>query len=303
MYIINPHRFGVATIYDDATSVWSFRKVFNWSKAVIKIKRVSDSASAFVFFDGAAASDLITLNSFISTSSDTSPDTSPTVTLSTFIGSNDAVLLGWYGMTPDNTINTDFIFNSLGGASFITAGVIITDNSLPAADFDGSGDDMIANNGSGVPELATGNEYTIFCVSANDTSAGIGAVVCTSNSSGNRLVIFNDRRASPKRVSLIATGSGTFAADLLAQQNSSAARLLTVTVDTGLKMTSYFDGTSQTNVTYAGTYTNDTFRVGAQQGGATQLNGRVQEIVIFPTDKTSDLTALHNDINSYYSIF
>ncbi len=41
---------------------------------------------------------------------------------------------------------------------------------------------------------------------------------------------------------------------------------------------------------------------GANHAANFPLNGTIQEIIIFPSDKTSELTALHNDIDTYYSI-
>ena len=66
--------------------------------------------------------------------------------------------------------------------------------------------------------------------------------------------------------------------------------------------TSYYNGDLQTFNTWSGTYANTVFRIGAQISINHPLNGTIQSLIVFPSDKTSDLTALHADIDTYYSI-
>ena len=39
------------SIYDDATVIYSLRNYFEWTYAILKIRRSSDDAVKFVFFD------------------------------------------------------------------------------------------------------------------------------------------------------------------------------------------------------------------------------------------------------------
>ena len=48
---------------------------------------------------------------------------------------------------------------------------------------------------------------------------------------------------------------------------------------------------------------NDRLTLGYRSSTVNVLDGTIQEIIIFPTDKTTDLPDLHTDINSYYSIY
>jgi len=44
-------------------------------------------------------------------------------------------------------------------------------------------------------------------------------------------------------------------------------------------------------------------QIGTQLTNSVNLEGTIQEITIFPSDKTTDLTELHTDINDYYFVY
>jgi hypothetical protein len=282
-----------------AVLAYSLRKFFGWSNAVLKIRRSSDNATAYLFFDGASSSNLITTSSYISTSSNTTPDT---ITLATWISANDGFVEEWIPQTPDNTINTNLIAVQIARANqfkVISSGVIITKGALPALQGD-MGDWLKAPNGIAV--LDAGNEFTVAVVVAKTGSNSVGSVWCTADSTNIRLVVFADQRTN-KRAGFIQTASGTYGADMSSQQNNINQRILTITADSSKKLSSYFNGTSQTNVTYVNSYVNDAFRIGSQHSNVTILNGYVQEIQVFSEDETSNLSIIHSNINTYYSIY
>ncbi len=89
------------------------------------------------------------------------------------------------------------------------------------------------------------------------------------------------------------------------QRNTERVRLQFVIVDGGLsEMSGYLGDILQDNGTYPTTapYTNNILRIGARFNNLHFLDGTVQSIIIFPSDKTADLTVLHSDIETYYSI-
>ena len=172
------------------------------------------------------------------------------------------------------------------------------DNSLPALDFDGT-DQLLSASGKFIPGLDPGENFTVLTVSSSDNN--IGSVFCNSDSAF-RFVIFNDKRTN-KRNGFIQTASGTFAADNIAQHNTADVKLLSNIVDDAYLIESYHNGTVQTNDTYFGSFSNDRIRIGVQHGGNTKINGRIQEIRIFLSDESSNMTTHHSDINTYYSIY
>lgn len=278
---------------------YSLRKFFGWSNAVLKIRRSSDNATAYLFFDGASSSDLITTSSYISTTSNTTPDTT---TFGTWISTNDGFVEEWIAQTPKDIIDNDLITiqtTTSEQPKIVSAGVIVTDNSLPALDFDGT-DQLLSTSGKFIPGLDPGENFTVLTVSSSDIN--IGSVFCNSDSSNFRFVIFNDKRVN-KRNGFIQTASGTFAADNIAQHNTADVKLLSNIVDDAYLIESYHNGTVQTNDTYSGSFNNDRIRIGVQHGGNTKINGRIQEIWIFLSDESSNMTTHHSDINTYYSIY
>ncbi len=298
-FLLNPYRYA-ENLYATVQVVYSLRKFNNWSNAVLQLRRSSDDATAYVFFNGSSPSNLITLNGYISTSSITTPDTSPNVTLSTWIGSDDGFVSQWVGQLPDNITDSGLIpAQGTNGSQpqFISSGTIITKNSLPAIDFTSTTKFLTE---SANPTLASGNTFTVFSVSHSNSTADAQVVWSTAGADGSNLTIYNDRR-SVKRL-LIWFTTVSFVADLTSQVDSDNQRLLTGLV-TSSENKSYYNGTLQNTTSWSGTYTNSAFKIGIRSTASNPLDGTVQEIIIFASDKTSDLTDIHADINDYYSIY
>jgi len=304
-FIIDPYRYAAGYDYGNGTydMYYSLRKLIDWSNAVLKIRRTSDNATAYVFFDGAVAYNTITLNSYISTSSNTTPSTT---TLTTWVSTDDGYVEEWYSQNPADTI-ADYVNTTTTTLQpqFISGGAIITasSNSLPTIDFLSSTRRL---TGTGSASLADAADSTITSVSGNSATAQIGSIICNSNTSSNRFVMFNDTRTTggAYRVGLIQTADGTFTCDLLSANGSTDQRALTAIHDgTNKELTGYLDGVYQDAVTWTNSTTNNLVRIGVQQSDLTPLSGNIQEVLIFnDIISGSDLTTLHNDIINYYGI-
>ncbi len=300
--IQNPYRFGGVKLYDDASVIYTLRRpaMSNlWTNAVAKIRRTSDNQTAFVFIDGSSIDDTISLSSLISTSSNTTPSAT---TLGTWVGANDAFVEEWIGITPNNTIDNDKTAIQTTTASqpqLISSGAIILKNSKPAIDFLSDTRYLQAVTNT---DLDHGNDITILSVSNNNVLASIGAIMSTTISVSERLVMFNDNRTT-KRITRVINSGFNADSDYLLQQNTVNQKLLSSVVLGGSKsVTSFFNGAEQVTDTWQFIYFNDTLQIGVNQTSLSGLNGTIQEIPIFPSDKTADLTDLHNDIDAYYSI-
>jgi hypothetical protein len=297
---------GVSPIYDGVSTMYSLRRpamTTLWTNAVLKIRRSSDNATAFVFFDGADINDTLSTSSFISTSSNTTPSAT---TLGTWLGSNDAFVETWFGITDNNTIDTGkrAIQTTTGKQpKFANSGVIATKNGNPAIDFLS---DLRYLTTNALTALNSGNSFTVISVSALSTLDTVG-VVCSNSinttSNDSRFIHLNDNRTQ-KALSVLRNTSGAqYNADLLAQQNTLSQKLLTSVMNYPSALTSYYNGTIQDYLAVTGSWVNNTFTIGVQRNEATQLNGTMQELIIFPSDKTSDLATLHTEMNAYYSIY
>ena len=94
-------------VYDDVSAMYTLRRpdmTILWTTAAIRLTRSSDGQTAYVFFDGDEVDDTITLNSKINTVTNTVPTA---VSLGTWLGSDDATVRNWYGITPDNSVDAD----------------------------------------------------------------------------------------------------------------------------------------------------------------------------------------------------
>ena len=149
---------------------------------------------------------------------------------------------------------------------------------------------------------ANGNDFTILTVSNSVTSANT-CILCTNNSdspNNHRFQIVNDRRTNKQQVSIVGT-SGSINQLTLVQQDH-ADQKMSATVVTATEVSGYYNGTFQTTETLSGVYANVALQIGVSRTTKIGLKGTIQEIPIFPSDKTSDLTELHSDIDTYYSI-
>lgn len=301
MIYIDSYRFGSSGYaFPNLAFGFSLRKLKSWGNAVLKIKRSSDNAEAYVFFDGASAQSTITTSSYISTTSATTPDTT---TLATWVGSDNATVTKWIAQLPSGVYDSAY---EIGGASnlpdFISSGSIINENALPTVDFTSTLKTLV--NASGFSEMDDGNDFTIATVSTNDASANVGTIINTSNTGTNRFLIQHDRRTTGGNyiLSAIITTGGTYRADLTTADGTATQRSYIVTADgTSKEMKGYRDGTLNDTVTWTSTYDNGYVRVGSNKSNATPLNGNIQEILVF-TDKKAggDITDLDDNIRTYY---
>ena len=292
---------GSASLYDNASVVYSLRRpdmATKWTNAVLKIRRSNDDATAFVFFDGSAVGDTITLTSKINTVSNTTPD--PVRELGIWVGANDAFVEQWIGITPNNTIDGNKVASQTTTTlqpRFINTGVVGLKNGKAQINFSAVvNSTLIASVNT---DLNSGNSATILNVSSSQAGNLTGTVLGTTNITGG-LSVFNDTTTNVRNTFLVATENGN--ANNLVRHNDTDQRLQSAIV-LASSITSYYNGDFQMTDAWAGTYNNDSIRMGTRFGTTSRFIGLIQEIIIFPSDKTADLTALHADINAYYGIY
>lgn len=302
-FLINPYAFGGSTFWDDSLVVYSLRRpdmAVLWTNAVAKIRRDSDNATAFLFFDGSDADDTISTSSLISTTSQTTPDAT---TLATWLGSNDFYYEEWFGITANNVVDSGkklIQTTTTRQPKGATSGAIITKNSLPTVDF------LTDLRNMKIPTsysaLDSTEEFTVISVSHSDASAANGLVWTTSSLSTSYIIMLNDRRALKKAINQL-NGGVQISTELTAQVNSANQRILTAVHD-GTNNILYYNSTLQNTVAHtSAAYNNDAFRVGSLLAtSGLFLNGSIQEVIVYASDKTSELSLIHSDIDTYYSI-
>lgn len=293
----------IPILYDDVSIMYTLRRpsmTTLWTNAVAKIRRTSDNQTAFLFIDGSSIDDTISLSSLISTSSNTTPSAT---TLGTWVGANDGFVEEWIGITPDNTIDSDktaIQTTTTLQPQLISSGAIILENGSLALDFLGDVRYFLAPANT---DLDEGKTFTFLTVS-NNLDNNSARVVFSAGTGGDRLTLNVDSRTQKNIVQVI-TGATNAIADYINREQTINQRLLSGVVDGVNKdATPYFQGVIQlASSAWTGAYTNPNFYIGDRLGPvSSNLNGTLQEIIIFPSDKTADLTDLHNDIDTYYSI-
>jgi len=294
-----------APLYNNVSVIYTLRTPVMttlWSNSILKLRRSSDNQTAFVFIDGSGVNDTITLSSLISTSSNTTPSAT---LLSAWIGSNDGFVEEWLGITTNNLIDNNKVAKETTASSqpqFISSGVIITKNGLPAIDFLSSTRTLDAEPNA---DLDSGETFTILTVSAVDAIGTRGYIMSTNNGTiptSSRLSIANDRTSGLVIINIRNDSLVNNILLTLSLNDTGNQKLITVIV----KPTSfdgYLNGAIQEDSrAWTGSYLNVKLRIGSQHGGNTPLDGTIQEIIMFPSNKTDDLITLNSDIDTYYSI-
>lgn len=281
--------------FSSARVIYSLRNLTEWTNAVVKIRRTSDNATAYVFFDG----NEITLNSLISTTSNTTPSA---ITLNSWLTTSSAFLEEWISQNSNNLINANDVLSNtviseqpqfMSGGSFI---LVNGKNSLLFAT------KQIFRVGGGLTEINSGNVFSIYSVIRNSNTETIGGYMGSISATfGFRLGFFSDR-TNGKLHTRFLTPDSTFDTNLLTQQNDSNQRILSTIVKTGKVVDSYFNNTLQESLTFTNNYINDALLIGGERTNS-KITGNIQEIIIFGSDKTFEKDDIHTDINNYYTIY
>jgi len=272
-----------------------------WDKAVLRLRRSSDNDQKYVFFDG---------NGKISLSSATGSISSlpSATTLGTWVGVNDAHISLWIGITNNNIVNVNKTAGQ-GSVSlqpqFISSGGIITKNGEPTVDFLTGGKYLTANQNT---DLDSGSNYTVLSVvnsiDSNTNGAFLGTVNVHVPNPNSWVAMYCDRTSAKLMFDYINQDVTVYRNLKINQTNTSNQQLLTNILN-NKNMYSYYNGVFQNSLLATGTYRNESLQIGDRWigSGGTGLRGTIQEIIIFPSNKTLDLTELNTDINDYYNIY
>lgn len=271
----------IPSVFVDAIGFYSLRQMEGYNGSAIRIRRNSDNAELDIGFSSGA------LNQS---------------QLTTFIGSDDAFVTIWYDQTGNgnNLIQTNNVYQP----KIATAGTIIVgDNGLPIIDFLPAGDGIHLEtptgflNGStsfsifGIWDIITSSNDGVFAP-ATVTSQGLEilSVSVISRPSFLRIngVIRNDNAGAGYQMwdsgVLSLTSVLGDATSVSARKNGAA---ISLTDSSGIAPLNF-------NGKYAlGLY----FNVG------NAMSGSVQELAVFDTNQTANLSDIEDDINTFYTIY
>ena len=264
--------------YTNAAVAYSLRKLRTaYTGNAIRVRRSSDNAEQDF--------------GFVSNVLDTA-------SLLTFCGAGSGFVTTWYDQSGNGLNST--MSTAAQQPRIVNAGVLDVKNLKAGFRFDGTDDYL---NRTAITALNSGNTYSIFSVAANETTGVLGDILNTHNGS-QRLLMAVDTRTTGGlyRIATITNTSNiTYATNLASPDGTANQRLQTVVVN-GFNIAGWKDGVVGSTDTYTGTYNNNRFDIGTFF--ATRfLKGYIQELIICPTNQSTNRTAIETDINTFYTIY
>lgn len=266
--------------------------------SLMTIRRSSDNSLTNLLLGDNG--DFITLSNLVSAGG----------TLGTWVGANDAFIRGW-GAQEESGLNLFVVDNTTASTQpqIISSGVINTKNGNPAADFD-VGVGVHLELPGGISSLALSNDFSIMTVSnSNSTGASadqMGILHTGAALDGSMTMSRISDAADSVMLRLRNTVPTNFIGFMSGFRNVTDQVLHTIINDgTGSLIDSFDNGSSGTqNLAYSGTFNNDRFGIGRGRADASNndLDGNIQEIVIYASDKSASRVAIETEISSTFSI-
>jgi len=260
---------GILDDYPNAEAAYSLRALNSaYTSSAIRVRRSSDNAERDIglLYDG-------------------SLDTS---SLLSFVGAGDGFVTIWYDQSGEGNDAAQ------GSASkqpkIVSSGVVITENGEPSVEFNGT-TDYIQN------ELSVGATVTAFAVSKIVSEPDYNFIY-DSFGTNSRLRLglwFTQEYFADNGDGLIveATTASDGNQHLFFAKHSNSEVSISVDQDT-------LQTTSTTNFSQNSEHWN----IGARNDGADHfLDGTIQELIIYPSDETSNRVGIETNINNHYTIY
>jgi hypothetical protein len=265
--------------YPNAAVAYSLRKLRTaYSGSSIRVRRSSDNAEQNIGF----------VNNVLDTAS-----------LLTFCGAGNGLVTTWYDQS-GNGLNS-IMSTAIQQPRIVNAGVLDVKNLKAGLRFDGSNDYLTR---TALTSLNSGNNYSIFSVAANQTT-GIFADILATNDISPRLNLAIDTRTTggAYRIAIIEnTSAQGYTTNLASPDGTANQRLQTVVVN-GFNLAGWKNGIAGSTTIFTGSYSNLRFDIGAYLGPPRHLNGYIQELIIYPTDQSTNRTGIETNINTFYTIY
>jgi hypothetical protein len=251
--------------YTGAAAAYSVRKLDkDYTGYCMKVREDSGDTEADIGFDGSGDLD--------------------TAAIATHCGSANGYVVTWY----DQSGNTNNATQSTSGnqPQIYNGTAVITENGKPALEFDGASTYVTTADFT-----AESQPFYFSFVTAPDGTNLSRFLDTNGTVTNNRVVISLNGSSYEMTAGNTITGGTT----------TTTQQLLTADFDTTSSFF-YKDG-AQIISGNAGTRNIDSIRIGANKSGAQVLDGRMQEVVFYNSDQSSNRTGIETDINDYFSIY
>ena len=210
-----------------------------------------------------------------------------TVSLAAFCGANNGFVSKWYDQSGNTNDAAQTATGSMPKIYDGTTGVV-TENGRPAVDFDGT-DDFFESSTFSISDGSLAAVFVLradsngtYCHSQNGTVRGAYGV-------GDHFFIHVGTTPNTTRTNL---GGPTGQALIGWRVNDGTTDL-------------YENGTSVASETYTGSVTTGTTGLDLMQrsNNGSRINGTMQELIYYGTNKGSDMPNIQSAINDYYQIY
>jgi hypothetical protein len=288
--------------YPNAAAAYSLRKLRTaYTGSAIRVRRSNDNSEQDIGFT--AGGDL------------------DTASLKTFVGANNGFVTTWYNQGDSASLN----FTQSTAASqprIINAGTIDIKNGYPSIFFDGSNDFMdVASSTATYSFLHKTGQKALFIVTQQGTASNpnIAHLILNNNAGSVNNAgygLYYDDRASVSRNNAIVCQVGvTNSANVVIDYfTPNQLNLLTNLLDNNnstasLRNSLYYNGANliQLNTNTSSPSTGNALnnmRMGRQSNATTfSMLGYMSEIIIYPSDQSSNRTGIETNINSYYGVY
>ncbi len=227
-----------------------------------------------------------------------------TVALDAYGGSNDVFVVTWYDQSGNSNDATQISSGNRPKIYDATTGVI-TENGKPVVEFDGSSNyfsfNSLASDFTGINK-----PLSSFSVSKS-ASTSLRTLFSFGSSSSNNSIRWYGTSPSANNKCAFQERDDNYSANVYIEGGlMSDQNLGTVITNGDNNRTIYIDGTlGANNTSDLDTITLDRFSIGALNRSSVShyFNGIAQEIIIYPSDKSTDRTGIEDNINTFYEIY
>jgi hypothetical protein len=254
-------------IYPGAAAAYSLRKLRTaYNGSAIRVRRSNDNAETDI--------------GFVNNELDT-------VSLNTFVGANSGFITTWYDQS-GNGINATQS-TSANQPRIVLSGVIETQLLKPAIKFTNS-------NGNGfTTTLSLNNPFSMISVLSQDITATLASTRIIQSSTNNSLI-------SLKRPDNLSIYTNATVISNFTSQISNQSYLISFLRQTTTSYV-YQNGASISNSSTSSENWGTVTIGGVGLFSGEPFLGKISELVIYGSNKNSDIPGIHGNINSFYTIY
>ena len=267
---------GLLDTYTGAAAAYSTRRLYSlYTGAALRVREDSGDTETDIGFDSNGDLD--------------------TAAIATHCGSANGYVTKWYGQESSGGTGSGNDAEQLTSGSqpqIYNGSAVITENGKPALDCDKSSDQHLSFSTS----TLNGKYPDLFMVLTVDSYSQFGTMVLSQTTSGNYYTQLGTSSNFYVQASSVA-GSGVNVAD--GQQ-----RLVELYAD-GTDINAVYDGVAYSRTTGTSAYPSGTltFRIGRHTNTNWNLDGQLQEYIIWPDNQTSsNRTGIEGNINAHFQI-